>query len=171
VGFTRKLQLPNRVNDIQLQAGIQSRDRVSDGTQSGKEKTVEDNKVDTTVLVLIDEVGELYAIPEDALERYRLTDKGKAELVEQSDEEVSGYSMFENYLAEQANAHRRAEFRQRSDEILHKAEHAQMAESDRQSEVNAQAAEAEPRGVKKLFTGALATLRIAQIKITKEPGE
>jgi hypothetical protein len=136
---------------------------------------MDDNRAETEVLVLTGDAGELYAIPQDALEHYRLTDEQKAEVEEQWGEEVSGYSMFENYLAEQANANRQAEFRQRSDEILHKAEHAQMtASGDEQSEVDAQVAEvakAEPRGVRKLFTGVLATLRIAPAKVAKEPGE
>jgi hypothetical protein len=131
---------------------------------------MDDKKVETTMLVLTDEADELYAIPQEALEQYRVTEEQKAALEQEWGEEVSGYSMYQNFLSQQTSAYDQAELRRRGEEIRHKANHAQMTTtSDQQDEVGIQVAEVEPRGMKKLFTGVLTTLRLAPVRITKEP--
>ncbi len=64
------------------------------------------------VLVLTDEAGNLYAIPRDVVEQHRLTGEQKAQFESQLGEDVSGYSMYQQYMNEQLAGYHQAESRQ-----------------------------------------------------------
>ncbi len=127
---------------------------------------MEGSTAEKKVLVLTGEAGELYAIPQDALEQYRVTGEQKAQLEEQLGDDVSGYSMYQNYLSQQTAAYNRAELDQRGEEIRHKADYAHGAAED---EVDMEAGStAQPMGVRRLFTGVLATLKLAPTRMPEE---
>ena len=84
---------------------------------------MEGSTAETKVLVLSGEGGELYAIPQEALEQYRVTGEQQAQLEEQLGDDVSGYSMYQNYMSEQTAAYKRSELNQRGEEIRHRADY------------------------------------------------
>jgi hypothetical protein len=130
---------------------------------------MEGSTVEKKVLILTGEAGELYAIPQDALEQYRVTDEQKAELEEQLGDDVSGYSMYQNFMTEQTAAYQRAELNQRGDEIRHKADYARAGrESEGDVEAASAGSAAQPMGVRRLFTGVLTTLRLAAVRVREE---
>jgi len=131
---------------------------------------MEANNVETNVLVLTGEAGEMYAIPQDALEQYRVSDEQRAELEEQWGDDVSGYTMYQSYLNEQAMGQRNAEMRQQREAMRHKADYAQMsADAGAGGEETAAKASGEAQGMKRLFTGVLTTLRLAPARTPKQP--
>jgi hypothetical protein len=130
---------------------------------------MEDNMVEKSVLVLTGEGGELYAIPQEALKQYLATDEQRAAIEEVwGGDDVSGYSMYQNYLAGQAVSQRHSDLHQRREEIRHKADYAQMsaAADAGGGEPGRSGAEADPIR-KGFFTGVLTTLRLMPAKATK----
>jgi hypothetical protein len=124
---------------------------------------MEDSTVEKKVLILTGEAGELYVIPQNALEQYRVTDEQKAELEQQWGDDVSGYGMYQNYLAEQTAAYQRAELHQRGEEIRHKADYAHgTGESEADVEAGDADSAAQPMGIRRLFTGVLTTLFVTR---------
>jgi hypothetical protein len=119
-----------------------------------------DKSVETTVLVLTDDNGELYAIPQDALERFRISDEQRAQIEQEQGDDVSGYSMYQNYLSQQNHAHKQSEFSRRGEEIRHKADYTQMAGKEAE-EGTAAGVALQPQGIKRFFSGVLTTLRLA----------
>jgi hypothetical protein len=130
---------------------------------------MEDNVVEKIVLVLTGEGGELYAIPQEALKQYLASDEQKAAIEEVwGGDDVSGYSMYQNYLAGQAVSQKQTEFRQNREEIRHKADYAQMSAAADAGGGESSNSEAKSDPIRKgFFTGVLTTLRLMPAKATK----
>jgi hypothetical protein len=109
---------------------------------------MENNTADKEVLVLTDDSGTYYAIPIEALERYRVTEEQKAQIEGLLGSDVSGYAMFEQMMMEHRISQNQAD---RMDE----AERERMIRSSKESTDG----EAKPLQARGLFTGLVATLR------------
>lgn len=68
------------------------------------------------VLVLSDENGNVFAIPREVVEQYRLTDQERAQLESQSGKDVSGYSMYQQFMNQQMASQHQAALRQAADD-------------------------------------------------------
>src|SRR5689334_6536277 len=64
------------------------------------------------VLVLSDEAGNMYAIPRQVVEQHMLTDQERAQIESQLDEDVSGYSMYQQVMNQYMASEHQAESRQ-----------------------------------------------------------
>jgi hypothetical protein len=127
---------------------------------------VTDDSAKTTVLLLGSDAGELYAIPQEDLEKYRVTDEQRAEVEQQWGElgdDVSGYSMelYQAYLIHKAESNLSAE------EMRRKADYSGTGDDVEETETSAGTA-AEPQGLRRAFTGLLMTLRLAPAKVPEE---
>ncbi len=109
---------------------------------------MEKNATDQKVLLLTDESGSHYAIPFEALERYRVSDEQRSEIEGLLGPDVSGYGMFEQSVAE----HRAAQYQaDRQDEAARERLLKSAGES-----ADVEAGSLPGRG---FFTGVVATLR------------
>jgi hypothetical protein len=68
------------------------------------------------VLLLTDSAGNMYAIPVGTLERYRVSGEEKGKWEQLLGDDVSGYSMYQNYMTEQLAGYGQAERRQAAEE-------------------------------------------------------
>lgn len=72
------------------------------------------------MLVLTDDEGNMYAIPRQVVEQHRLSEAQKAEITSELGDDVSGYSMYQQFMNQQMAAQHQAESR-------HAAAEARMA--------------------------------------------
>lgn len=98
-----------------------------------------DTTRDNEVLVFSDHEGNYYAIPREMVERHKVSDEQKAELQELVGDEVSGYSMYEQFMTQQRVDTHYSELRQEAAEARRAAEaHPQMSEDTEDTEAKRQ---------------------------------
>jgi hypothetical protein len=118
---------------------------------------METNETNKEVLVLTDESGSYYAIPFEALERYRVTKEQKAEIEGLLGPDVSGYGMFEQYVTE----HRASQYQ---------ADRQGEAERERLLKSTEEGAGGEGRSLpgRGFFTGVVTTLQSISRALPKQ---
>lgn len=107
------------------------------------------------ILVLTDEEGNMYAIPRQVVEQHRLTEAQKAEITSELGDDVSGYSMYQQFMNQQMAAQHQAESRYAAAEarMARQAQDEEDASTADQSEEVARSA-----GLRGIVTGVWRSL-------------
>ncbi len=114
-----------------------------------------DTTRDNEMLVFNDPEGNYYAIPREMVERHKVTDEEKAELQNLMGDEVSGYSMYEQFMTQQRADTRYTELRQEADGVRRAAEaHPQASQGTKDSDAKRQSTS----GLKGAFVGMWVTM-------------
>jgi hypothetical protein len=106
------------------------------------------------VLVLTGEGGEIYAIPRDVVERHRLTGERKQAVERELGDDVTGYSMYQQFMSQQLADIHQAEARQAGAE----ARMARQAQSQETSDTGQSDRVAAGSGIRAALIGAWRTL-------------
>ena len=108
------------------------------------------------MLVLTDENGNTYAIPREVVERHRVTADRKAAMERELGEDVSGYSMYQQFMNQQLASYHQAEARQAAAE----SRMARTANAGEAAE-NGQQAASPATGLRGVLVGVWRSLRFA----------
>jgi hypothetical protein len=106
------------------------------------------------VLVLTGEGGEIYAIPREVVEQHRVTGSNKTEIETQLEDEVSGYTMYQNFVAQQTAGYHQSEARQAAAE----ARMARQAQMDDASAAGQPSGGGSAAGIRGALVGVWRTL-------------
>jgi hypothetical protein len=106
------------------------------------------------VLVLTGEGGEIYAIPRDVVERHRLTGERKQAVERELGDDVTGYSMYQQFMSQQLADIHQAEARKAGAE----ARMARQARSDEPEATGERERVAARSGIRAALVGAWRTL-------------